>query len=850
MIIEKKILLINKYFYLAIFLSFIVLQSCSRQDKTTLIITKSASLGVPQNGGIMIWGYHSDSGESLAISINNTDSSKEVALKVGEWKFFSIGWTGDSYMEGENRCAVESVNLRGARHNLSLLLNKSNCSNEAFSSSENIVTDNQFKKLRILDCVSSGELEAISTAEDSRCSDLNSAAGSFRVIFHEVYESQASELGLKSACQTFTKSVANTSLLVPTGNSAINKMYTSIEVYSDENCVDNIQLFTYSNGIGKPQSYNVDSSKFFISSNDNSLTTDLFILYSNAEPEEEVAVEAAAEIEVYINNHSLLFNTLFADYPSVLFYSPLIIGSEISSPGVSGINDISISFWTKLNSSDLEGTIIEQSDNSILTAADDDGFLDISFEIFISGSSLCFVFNESSENHCVDIDDNNLLDDEWHHLVFIRKYIDGNTEMYIYIDNVESFSVSEGQLPSDVNLLPVIVGPEFRGMIDELAIWNKALESNQVDAVYNSGVTFDLSVDNEAYLSSGNLTGFWNFNQTVDHFSKNGGVVSYDDINGNLDYSASSTLLIDDMTAYAPQRKDDIPNNSKYINISSMYFETDSGTDDTNFTLLDTSSQLYSFDTGKGSGVTLSAWIKTSSEDNCQTIMAQAEYDSSGSDPHYYYILAVRNGKVTWELYADDAPAFTAKVDYENEGLLVSNIAVNDGDWHHIVVIRPSTMFLGAYWNTIYIDGIARAAEPEISDVDVVLNKNLYVSIGGHSGHYYATSEYLDTCLFQGYIDEVSIWDKELSSDEITSLYNNGHPIDIKNNKGDYLSSQNIKAYWPFDDKNEPLLEYNTYYGDIDFNGKPDEDVYTIIPSLAPINYPLTPPYAETTIAN
>ena len=81
-------------------------------------------------------------------------------------------------------------------------------------------------------------------------------------------------------------------------------------------------------------------------------------------------------------------------------------------------------------------------------------------------------------------------------------------------------------------------------------------------------------------------------------------------------------------------------------------------------------------------------------------------------------------------------------------------------------------------------------------------------------------------------------------------MYNNGHPIDIKNNKGDYLSSQNIKAYWPFDDKNEPLLEYNTYYGDIDFNGKPDEDVYTIIPSLAPINYPLTPPYAETTIAN
>ncbi|MBT6324530.1 MAG: LamG domain-containing protein [Bdellovibrionales bacterium] len=848
MIIKGKVLLsITRILNLSIFLFIALFFSCSRQQKTTLVITKGASVEVSQDGGIMIWGYHRDSGENMAISIQGNYTSKEVDLKVGDWEFFAIGWTGSNSLEGDNRCAIESMYLHGAKQNLSLTLNKSTCSNGDFSNSENIGTDNQFKKLKLFDCVSAAGLNSISSDEGISCSNINSGAGSFRLIFYEVYNSEISGYGIKSDCQSFNKSVASTDLLIPTGNSTTNKFYTSIEVYSDESCSDDLQLFTYLNGIGQSESYDVDSSKFFASSNATILTTNLFILYTKAIPAEE-----EIEVEAYSNNYALMFDTSFSEIENVLKYSPLIIGTEEGSPGVSGINDITISLWAKVKSSEVNGVIIEQSNNEIDITVGNMAPLEMSFEVFINGGALCFVFNESSENHCVDIDENNFLDDDWHNLVFIREYIDGDTKVYIYIDNVGSSSVSTAQAPTDVSLLPVIIGPEFRGLIDELAIWNTALDADQVESIYNNGVTLDLSEDNETYTSSGNLTGFWNFNQTIDFFNKNGGSVSFEDITGNTDYNAISTSLIDDIIAYSPQKKDDIPNNSKYINISSMYFETDSVNDYTDFSFLDTSSTSYSLNSSKSEGFTISAWIKTSSDESCQTIIAQAQYDRTTSNNENYYILAVRNGYVTWELAGDvvtgnaDNYAFTTKNDFENDNLLVSTATVNDGDWHHIVVVRPSVSTGIYYFNQMYIDGAINNDEKENDSVNVTLDDRLFVSIGGHSGHYNNSSNYSSTCLFQGYIDEVSIWDKQLSADEITSLYNNGQPIDIKNNKGDYISSENIKAYWPFDEKSVPLLEYNTYYGDNDLIGGPDEEIYTILPSASPINYPLTPPYAES----
>ena len=49
----------------------------------------------------------------------------------------------------------------------------------------------------------------------------------------------------------------------------------------------------------------------------------------------------------------------------------------------------------------------------------------------------------------------------------------------------------------------------FSGNIDEGSVWNKALTSAELVAVYNSGVPIDLTQNAGAYVSSSNLQGWW-----------------------------------------------------------------------------------------------------------------------------------------------------------------------------------------------------------------------------------------------------------------------------------------------------------------------------------------------------
>ena len=53
----------------------------------------------------------------------------------------------------------------------------------------------------------------------------------------------------------------------------------------------------------------------------------------------------------------------------------------------------------------------------------------------------------------------------------------------------------------------------FDGVIDEVAIWDKVLSDTEINAIYNSGTTFDLKSNSGNYISSSDLIGYWNFNE-------------------------------------------------------------------------------------------------------------------------------------------------------------------------------------------------------------------------------------------------------------------------------------------------------------------------------------------------
>ena len=109
-------------------------------------------------------------------------------------------------------------------------------------------------------------------------------------------------------------------------------------------------------------------------------------------------------------------------------------------------------------------------------------------------------------------------DTGWQHVVlswsgtnFAKIYINGS-------ESSETTNISNGTLTLESGD-PAVIGKRFScseyfpGDLDEIAIWNEALSANEITALYNSGNGLAASSNSGNYTSSGNLTGYWNFNE-------------------------------------------------------------------------------------------------------------------------------------------------------------------------------------------------------------------------------------------------------------------------------------------------------------------------------------------------
>ncbi|SVD07633.1 uncharacterized protein METZ01_LOCUS360487, partial [marine metagenome] len=122
---------------------------------------------------------------------------------------------------------------------------------------------------------------------------------------------------------------------------------------------------------------------------------------------------------------------------------------------------------------------------------------------------------------------NNVINaNTWQHLVLTRTAT--TVKGYVNAEEVISFSNSS-DLTSSQSL---VLGYEptsssyYSGLIDEVAIWNDALTAAEITTLYNSGSGLSASSNSGDYTSSGNLQGYWNFNEgsgtTLTDLSGNG----------------------------------------------------------------------------------------------------------------------------------------------------------------------------------------------------------------------------------------------------------------------------------------------------------------------------------------
>jgi|TARA_Y100000310_G_scaffold41155_1_gene38575 hypothetical protein len=175
-----------------------------------------------------------------------------------------------------------------------------------------------------------------------------------------------------------------------------------------------------------------------------------------------------------------------------------------------------------------------------------------------------------------------------------------------------------------------------------------------------------------------------------------------------------------------------------------------------------------------GSNLTVSAWIKTDTKANQQTIISKG--DSSSEDSWYVELLNI-SGKVR------------AGIQNDSDYILEHGTAdLTDDAWHHVVVVINTDATL------VYVDGSRQDGTnlTNGSETDSMTNTStLYIGQRYHDGN----GRY-----WTGLIDEVALWDVVLDADAITAIYNSGDPMDLTADSGNYDNSSDLISYWRFEE--------------------------------------------------
>jgi hypothetical protein len=113
--------------------------------------------------------------------------------------------------------------------------------------------------------------------------------------------------------------------------------------------------------------------------------------------------------------------------------------------------------------------------------------------------------------------------DQWNYIVV--SYDESTDTSKIYFDGNEVASGNQGPLlgtPSEVLIGNWDSSPNlfFRGVLDEFAIWDKALSSSEISDLYNSGAQITCEVGSICGLSDSNSDGIVTISELIDYISQ------------------------------------------------------------------------------------------------------------------------------------------------------------------------------------------------------------------------------------------------------------------------------------------------------------------------------------------
>ncbi len=356
---------------------------------------------------------------------------------------------------------------------------------------------------------------------------------------------------------------------------------------------------------------------------------------------------------------------------------------------------------------------------------------------------------------------------DWHHWLYVFDGTQtGNSDrLKIYYDGIPQTLTFANTIPStlhsgtgNVRFGPYSENNYLNGSIDDLRIYNRALSANEIEQLYLEGAGSKQNVNTATSTLSSGLVGYWSFNGTdvTDKVYDRSGSAKH----GYIVNSATSSLKINGKKGQA------------------LTFD---GTND-----------RIDIPTGQITApYTISAWVKPANDTTQGYIFTEHTVGNANTARVFWLKGATLQG--AWGLTGQ---AYSINGVYQQS----SGGSIRAGEWQHLVAtydggLNPSSIHL--YRNAVET-GYSLSATSSGSET----TGGGMGSIGGRI--------YDDTRNLNGAIDDLRIYNRVLSANEIEQLYLEGAGSKQNVNTATSTLSSGLVGYWSFNGTDVTDKVYDT----------------------------------------
>ena len=293
----------------------------------------------------------------------------------------------------------------------------------------------------------------------------------------------------------------------------------------------------------------------------------------------------------------------------------------------------------------------------------------------------------------------------------------------------------------------------YDGSLDEVGIWSRVLSSTEVTTLYNSGsglqypFTTSSSSQSPSLSPSASLSPSTSASPSIS--PSNSPSVSPMALADNLTayYKFNSgALTTDELATYTLTNTNTVGETAS----GKIGYGADFGSSNTNKRLTTTTSQ----GTGTAS-MSMGAWVKFQTQPASgayATVMAII-YQAGGNNAVYNYIYYNNNGG-TYRL------VFYRQTN--SGGFSTYNTTLGTTDWHFLVYTVDSSYNVRGYLDGVLVAGPTVSAQYSTSDTTA--SQSAIGASDPSNNRFFASA----------FIDEVGIWNRQLSDAEVAELYNSG----------------------------------------------------------------------------